>query len=59
MSASRRRVTVELTVAQLRLVNGALAVVEAGDSGEDYVRPVMERTRAKVWAAFDQLGVEP
>lgn len=55
---------VELTAAQVRVVNSALALLEAEDRGEgtaleDIRDDVLERTRAKVHRAMERANVEP
>ena len=46
--------TLRFTVAQLRMINAALAIWEAEDHDDfpDYSQGVMDRTRAIVWAAL-------
>lgn len=56
-----RRVRLDLTPAQARMVNTALAREECEDHGDDpdYRHDVMDRTRRAVWAALESAGVEP
>jgi hypothetical protein len=49
------RVKLDLTRAQLRMINSALAMYEAEDHSDDpdpYRRDVMARTRMAVWTAL-------
>lgn len=64
--AVRTRVTsgtarVELTAAQVRMVNSALAYFQATEHEEEehYNNDVMTRTRDKVWRAMERAGIEP
>lgn len=57
---SGRKVRLELTPAQARMVNSSLAREEAEDheSHESYRQAVMDRTREVVWAALKAARVE-
>lgn len=54
-----RRIAVELTPAQLRMVNSALALFEAEDHDwrGHFPWDVLHRTRAAVHAAMEQAGI--
>jgi hypothetical protein len=55
-------VRLDLTPAQARMVNSALAMLEAEEhdySEGRYRQDVMDRTRAAVHAAMERAGVEP
>lgn len=56
-----RRLRLELTPAQLHMVNRALAREEAEDHSDDesYRPDVMERTRREVWNVMVAGGIEP
>lgn len=58
--AGSRLITLRVTVAQLRMINSALAREEAEDhgSGEGYRPDVMERTRVAVQNAMRDNGIE-
>lgn len=61
---SARRARVEVTPAQLRCINAALALLEAevesGDDVHDDVRPdVLMRTRRAVWGVMMREEIEP
>jgi hypothetical protein len=55
------RIRVDLTPAQLRVVNAALARLEAEEVDEDEnIRlDVLQRTRRVVWDAMTRSGVKP
>lgn len=56
-----RKVRLELTPAQARMVNTSLAREECEDHSDqpDYRHDVMVRTRRAVWDALEAAGVEP